>query len=295
MANGARSCEGERLLRRPDDRCVPIIWRTNLPQDQRGFERLYFFAFDISEQRRAQEALAEALANLNHAGRLSLIGELTASLAHEVAQPISSIANNAAAAHRWMARGRTTEATTGLTRIIANAEHAGQVIRRIKSFSRRTTTALEPLSPRALILDAMALTEHEARRHRASLAVTAAQDLPPVLADPTQIQQVLVNLIMNSLQATAAAPQARHEVRIKALAGPAGSIAFRVEDTGPGIAAADLERVFDPFYSTKSEGVGLGLAICRRIIDEHGGRLWACNGTHGATLNFCLPVSGLAS
>lgn len=291
IASRARSCEGERVLRRPGGLTVPIIWRANLPQETRGFERLYFFAFDMSEQKLAQEALVAARANLNHVGRLSLVGELTASLAHEVAQPISSIANNAAAASRWMARGRTAEVATGLSRIVKNAEHAGAVVQRIKRFSRRSLTERVASSPRAMILEALALTAFEARRHGASLDIDVAADLPDVLADPTQIQQVVVNLIINGLQASAGVRDADHQVRILARARSPGWITFQVEDTGSGIALEDLERVFEPFYSTKPEGLGLGLSICRRIIDEHGGRLWAGPGEQGAVLSFDLPVA----
>lgn len=291
IANGARFCEGERVLRRTDGHVVPIIWRANLPQDGTGFDRLYMFAFDISEQKLAQEALVAACANLNHVGRLSLVGELTASLAHEVAQPISSIANNAAAAHRWMARGRSAEVAKGLSRIASNAEHAGEVVQRIKRFSRRALTDRVVSDSRTLILEAMALTQFEARRHGASLEINAAEDLPGVLADPTQIQQVLVNLIINSLQATAGVPAEHHKVRVLAKIQSPGFVSFQVEDTGSGIAPEDLERVFEPFYSTKSEGVGLGLSICRRIIDEHGGRLWAQARPQGAVFSFCLPLA----
>lgn len=290
MARGDRYCEGERILRTPDGRTVPIVWRAGLPEGDEGYDQLYFFAFDMSEQKKAQEALLAARENLSHSGRLSLVGELAASMAHEIAQPISSIVTHAHATRMWLRRGVTDEAMASLTRIGASAEHAAQVVRRIKDFSRRSATEMSPHDPRELVRGAVALIEHEARRSRTPVSVELGADLPRVMADHTQIQQVLVNIVVNALQAIVGSDAVSRSVRILAVSS-GDMVEFHVEDTGPGLTQEALEQIFEPFFSTKAQGTGLGLAISRRIIEDHGGRLWAASRAGGATFSFTLPAA----
>lgn len=292
IARGERHCRGERELVSSTGTRTPILWQTTLPEHAEDFSRVYFFAVDISEQKRAQEANDTARAALNHAGRLSLVGELVASMTHEVSQPVSSISLLAEAASRWLAQTppNLQEAKTFVGRIVNSANHAAQVIRRIRDFSRASATRYAPVAPAELIADAVALVEHEGRRLGIQLLVDMAPDLPPVSADPIQIKQVIVNIAINAFQAMAAQDQIDRPRRVTfAAEAGRGHVLFRIKDTGPGI--ADATRALEPFFSTKTEGLGLGLSICKRITEEHGGELRLSSDSGGAELCFTLPIA----
>lgn len=299
MVRGDSVCQGERVLHTRDGRTVPILWRASLPAgpaDPDAYSRLYFFAVDVSELKRVQEALMAAQANLSHAGRLSLVGELAASLTHEVSQPLVSIASHAAAATRWLSREppNLEEVATSLKRITASTQHAVRIVGKMRSFARRGELVTEPMKPQDCIADAVTLVEHEAYRQKTRIDVDIPPQLPAILGDRTQIQQVIVNIAYNAIQAMQAAKSPERRIVIAATisnnADDAGAVTFTVADTGPGIPDGLLSRIFEPFFSTKEEGMGLGLSICKTIVEEHGGKLWAANGPQGATLSFSLPV-----
>jgi PAS domain S-box-containing protein len=292
MARGSHYCTGERTLKTPDGRRVPILWHASLPDGEDGFERIYFHAVDISEQKRAQEALHVAQSNLNHAGRLSLVGELVASLVHEISQPITAIMNSAYASQQWLNRDRPNldEVRLGLGFIGCTAKGAAQIIGRVKSFSRRAPTEFVDLDVRKLIADSVALVEPEANRQHCTLTIEVEAGLPHVVGDSIQIQQVLVNVIMNALQAMTTCPTSEKSVIIGARSMGSDHVMFCIGDTGPGISESDLGQIFEPFFTTKSDGVGLGLSICKRIVEAHGGRLWAASQVRGALIQFTLPI-----
>ncbi|BAI75591.1 two-component sensor histidine kinase (plasmid) [Azospirillum sp. B510] len=304
MVRGDTVCQGERVLHTKDGRVVPILWRASLPPgpaDPEAYSRLYFFAVDVTELKRVQEALMSAQANLSHAGRLSLVGELAASLTHEVSQPLVSIASHAAAAARWLSREPPdlAEVATSLNRITASSRHAVRVVGKMRSFARRGELVTEPMKPHDCIADAVTLVEHEAYRQKTRISVDIPPNLPVIVGDRTQIQQVIVNIAYNAIQAMQAAGSLDRRISITAAVAAAAdgsaTVTFAVADTGPGIPDALLPRIFEPFFSTKDEGMGLGLSICKTIVEEHGGRLWADNhaeaGMQGATLSFSLPVA----
>jgi signal transduction histidine kinase len=299
MVRGDAVCQGERVLHTRDGRTVPILWRASLPPGPAGpdaYGRLYFFAVDVTELKRVQGALMEAQANLSHAGRLSLVGELAASLTHEVSQPLASIAAHAAAATRWLAREipNLDEVATSLNRITASTQHAVRVVAKMRSFARRGELSTTPMKPHDCIADAVTLVEHEAYRQKTRIAIDVPAHLPPIIGDRTQIQQVIVNIAYNAIQAMQAAKSPERRIAIAAAADGADAVTFTVTDSGPGIPDDVLPRIFDPFFSTKQEGMGLGLSICKTIVEEHGGRLWAANGRNGAALSFSLPVASAA-
>ncbi len=293
MARGSHYCTGERTLKAPDGRRVPILWHANLPDGEEGFKRIYFHAVDISEQKRAQEALHVAQSNLNHAGRLSLVGELVASLVHEISQPITAIMNSAYASQQWLNRDRPDldEVRAGLSFIGSTAKGAAQIIGRVKSFSRRTPTEFVDLDVRKLITESAALVEPEANRQHCTLTIDVEADLPRVVGDSIQIQQVLVNVIMNALQAMTTCPPSDKNVIIRARSTGSDHLMFCIEDTGPGISESALGQIFEPFFTTRTDGVGLGLPICKRIVEAHGGRMWAANRGVGALIQFTLPIA----
>ena len=296
MARGDTSCRGERSLRREDGRVVPLMWRATLPSEDAEFGRIYFFAVDITEEKRAAEALLTARANLGHAARLSLVGELTASVAHEMAQPIGAIASNAGAIARWLSRDPPdiTEALGSARSISNSARHASEVLKRVKNFAKRDMPTQVSVSPLDAVRQAVALVEHEARRHDARLVANVQGGLPEVVADPTQLRQVLVNIIVNAIQAMAGSASSKKCVTISVNGDAPGKLTFLIRDTGPGIPEDVAAQVFEPFYTSKADGVGLGLAICRRIVEEHGGQLWTNAVDVGAEFAFSLPLPAVA-
>lgn len=300
MVRGEMVCQGERVLHTKDGRVVPILWRASLPAgpaDPQAYSRLYFFAVDVSELKRVQEALMAAQADLSHAGRLSLVGELAASLTHEVSQPLVSIASHAAAATRWLSREipNLDEVATSLNRITASTRHAVRIVGKMRSFARRSELVTEAMKPQDCIADAVTLVEHEAYRQKTRISVDVPPDLPAIVGDRTQIQQVIVNIAYNAIQAMQAAKSPERRIAIAAAPDGPDAVTFTIADSGPGIPGDVLPRIFEPFFSTKREGMGLGLSICKTIVEEHGGRLWAANDSRqGAALSFSLPVASAA-
>lgn len=296
IARGERFCQGERDFVNGAGRRVQILWRCKLPANPYEFDRVYFFAVDMSEQKRAQEALDMARSNLNHAGRLSFVGELTASLAHEVAQPINSIGNLSEAAQRWLSHDKpnVAEAKTAIQRIAMNAKHAGQVVHRVRNFAKRTKTEANSLDPATIIANAAALVAYELNRQKTWLKTHVAPGIPHIVGDDIQIQQVIVNAMINALQAMSAAETLDRGITISAEASENGFVTIQVTDTGPGVASDSAARAFEPFFSTKPDGVGLGLSICRRIVEDHGGQLWFMEQQVGASLAFTLPIAAEA-
>lgn len=293
IARGSRACFGERSIVRPDGSRIPIIWCATLPTNPDNFNRIYFHAIDITAQRHAEEELDAARANLNRAARLSLAGELSASLAHEVAQPLSSIATLSHVALNMInGKDHTQDSIQVMVeRIAKSARHASGIVSRIKSFARHSEQDATTVEPHELFREAVALADFEISRQLTILDLHVDTELPAVRADTTQIQQVIVNIIVNSLQAMTSITPSTRKITISATEVPGGFICFSLSDTGPGISDENHSKLFEPFFSAKKEGVGLGLSISRRIIEEHGGRIWASNLQQGLSVCFTLPIA----
>jgi len=254
----------------------------------------YYVIFrDITESRRAREGLHNAQAELAHLSRITTMGELASSIAHEINQPIGAIATNGAAAVRWL--GRTPPNVQGaeeaLGCIVRDANRAADVIGRIRSLLKKNTTAMLNLDVNELIHEVLVLTGYEASRRETTVIAELADSLPRVLGDRVQLQQVMLNLIMNALESMSAIMDRPRELRIQS-SRDADCIRIRVQDSGQGWDNRNFTSLFDPFFTTKKEGIGMGLTISRSIIEAHGGRLWAEQDTpHGAILNFTLPTA----
>ena len=246
------------------------------------------------ELRQANETLREREAELTHVTRVMTIGELTASIAHEVNQPLAAIVTNGNACLRWLA-GATpnlSEARLAVERIIKDSYRASQVIARIRSLVKKTPPRSDWIDLNEVIIEVLALAQNEARRHRVSLNRQLMENLPRVRGDRVQLQQVVLNLIMNGLEAIARSKNGTRELSISSGADDAKNVIIAVRDSGEGLDTANLERVFDAFYTTKPEGMGMGLAISRTIIESHGGRLWAtANSPKGAVFQFSLSTN----
>jgi PAS domain S-box-containing protein len=245
-----------------------------------------------AEARESDRRYREMQMELAHANRVATTGQLTASIAHEVNQPIAATVTNAEAALRWLSAGSShlEEVRQVLTSIVEDGTRAGEVIHRIRALMKKAPPQKDRLEINAVILEIIELTRGEAVKYGISVLTELADQLPVVEADRVQLQQVLLNLIVNALEATGAANEGLRELLISTEKVEAGGVLVAVRDSGPGLTAAMLERVFESFYTTKPTGLGLGLSICRSIIEAHGGRLWATtNQRRGTAFQFTLP------
>jgi C4-dicarboxylate-specific signal transduction histidine kinase len=230
---------------------------------------------------------------LAHANRLATMGQLAASIAHEVNQPIGAARNNANAALRFLARDPPDLADVGeaLQCVVSDTYRAGGIIGRIRDQVRKVPPHKERLDLNDAIGDVILLVRGELSKHRVSVQTQLAQALPPIHGDRVQMRQVMLNLILNAIEAMAGADAEVRNLVVCTESSPEGPL-VTVGDSGPGIAPEDRERVFQSFYTTKSSGVGIGLSICRSIIEAHGGRLWADahQPSGGAAFRFTLPA-----
>ncbi|NLS03390.1 PAS domain S-box protein [Rhizobium sp. P32RR-XVIII] len=249
---------------------------------------------DITERKRAEEALQKAQTELAHVARVTTMGALTSSIAHEVNQPLGAIVTNANAALRWLA-GRPPdidEARATLGRIVRDGHRAADVIGGVRALLKKTAVVAAPLDLNKLIQDTATLVQGELRRHRILLRTELAPDLPPVAGDRVQLQQVILNLMMNGIEAMSEVTDRPRELLMIARSEASGAVLVAVKDAGTGLDTQSAEQLFEPFYTTKADGLGMGLAICRLIVEAHGGRLWAsANEPRGAVFQFTLPTT----
>ncbi len=252
---------------------------------------------DVTERTRAEEALRQAHADLARVNRVATMGELAASLAHEVKQPIAAAVTNAQACLRWLGREEPdlAEVRAAATRIIRDGKLAGEIINRIRSQFKKDTLQRELLDVNEVIREMLALLHNEAMRHNVSVRAELAVDLPQIMGDRVQLQQVTMNLIVNSIDAMKEVDGTR-VLTIKSQRTEDEQLQISVSDTGIGLPPQQAERIFDAFFSTKPHGTGMGLRISQSIIESHGGRLWAAdNSPRGATFQFTLPVTAAAA
>ena len=247
----------------------------------------------ITERKRAEEALRSAQAELTHANRVATMGQLTASIVHEVSQPIAATVLNAQAALRWLgAQPRNlNEVRQILDQITDDSKRAGDIIDRIRALIKKAPPRKEGLEINEAILEVIALTRGEVLQNGVSVRTQLAEGLPLIQADRVQLQQVILNLIVNAVEAMSGASEGARELLISTGGDASNGVLVSLRDSGPGLDPANLERLFDAFYTTKSSGLGMGLSICHSIIEAHGGRIWAgANEPRGAAFHFTLPL-----
>ena len=247
----------------------------------------------IAERDQAQDALHKAQAELAHTSRLTTMGELTASIAHEVNQPLAGVVTNANASLRWLAGPSPdlNEAREALRRIVRDGNRASDVIARIRTLLKKGQTDRTRLDVNRVIGEMVELTRGEVLQRKVSLKTELSANLPLITADRVQLQQVLLNLIINAAEAMSGNKGRPRLLSIRSEQVQPSAVRVAVQDTGAGIDSQQIERLFDAFYTTKPNGLGMGLSICRSIVEAHGGHLWATpNNGPGATFQFTLPA-----
>jgi C4-dicarboxylate-specific signal transduction histidine kinase len=248
---------------------------------------------DITARKQAEEALRQSQGELAHMARVMTMGELMASIAHEVNQPLAAVVNSASACVRWLDAQKLEEARRSASRAIAEGHRASEIIGRIRALAQKTPPQKDWLDVNETIQDVLALARSEIHRTGVALETQLSEHVPVVLADRIQVQQVLLNLLMNAIEAMRGGSAGPRVLAVSSAHGTATEVVIAVRDSGPGFEPQHQDRLFDAFYTTKAHGLGLGLAISRRIIAAHGGRLWAtANTPHGAVVQFTLPIEG---
>jgi PAS domain S-box-containing protein len=274
---------------------ISVAFTITFPAEPAKLNSVLVSIMDITEQKRAEEALHKAQAELAHVTRVTTMGELAASIAHEVNQPLAAVVTNGNACLRWLA-GTTpnlNEAREAVWRIIRDGNRASDVITRIRALVRKTDTEKARLDINQIVQEVVFLTQNEAVRKGVKLRMELAADVPPVLGDRVQLQQVILNLAMNGVEAMASVADRARELLIRSCQHGSDQVLVAVQDSGIGIDSQNLEKIFDAFYTTKPQGMGMGLAISRSIVENHGGRLWATpNESRGAVFQFTLPTGG---
>jgi len=241
---------------------------------------------------RRERQYREAQMALAHANRVTTMGQLTASITHEVNQPITAAITYALAARRWLSAEPPNfrEVDDTLSLIVKEGRRAGEVVERVRALVKKVPARKDAVAINDAILEVIALTRTEAANNSVSVRTQFAEDLPRVQGDRVQLQQVMLNLIVNAIQSMSGVEDGNRELHISTVSIEPDGVCVAVRDTGPGLSPETLSRLFEPFYTTKSEGMGMGLSICRSIIEAHGGRLWAipCE-PQGALFQFTIP------
>lgn len=278
---------------RPDGSHLDCLFTAALPTSLGGFRDILVTALDVTDYKALQTRLMAAETEAARASRITTVGALTASIAHEVNTPVASILANVQAALRWLRRPEPNLAEAGqaLDRAVADASRTAEVVGRTRDFLSAAPPTLQSVDMAEAARVAAVLIDRELRLHDTSIHLDAAPGLPPVLADPVQMQQVLVNLMINGVQAMRSRPAPR-DVQVVVRAAE-GGVRVSVSDGGPGVDAAVRGRLFEPFASGRRDGMGMGLAICRNAVEAVGGRIWLDEAASpGATFHVSLPAAG---
>jgi PAS domain S-box-containing protein len=297
LKTAGRLPPAEKEYFRKDGSRVPVLIGSAAFDDRR--DEGVAFVLDLTEQKRAEAEARESerryremQMEVAHANRVATMGQLTASIAHEVNQPIAAAVTNAQAALRWLAARPPDldEARQALGSIVKDANRAGDVIGRIRDIVKKAPPRKDRVDINGAIREVIELTRGEAAKQGAAVQTAFGEGLPLIEGDRVQLQQVVLNLIVNAVQAMGTVEQGPRELSITTDRAEPSGVLVAVKDSGPGLAPANLAQLFAPFYTTKADGLGMGLSICRSIIEAHGGRLWATNLPRGAIFSFTVPA-----
>jgi PAS domain S-box-containing protein len=294
-SHDGKDWEYERRLLMPDGSIKHVRTVTHAVKD--ASDKLEFIGavMDVTATRQAEEELQQARTELARVTRVTTLGELTAAIAHEVNQPLTGLVSSGNACLRWLAAEPPSleAARRAVERMINDGSRAGEVISRIRALVRKSLPRRDWLNINDTITEVIALLRSEVQRNRISLQTKLSNDVPLVLGDRIQLQQVILNLIMNAIEAMSGVSQLQRELLVASLKDGSNGVLVTVRDSGTGLDSTALDRLFDAFYTTKPEGMGMGLPISRAIIEAHGGELWAApNEPRGAIFQFRLPAKG---
>lgn len=281
----------------PHGRRYVVVTHSPLRLDSGQVDAVLLVSRDITEQMLASEALRTAQAELAHINRVTTMGQMAASIAHEVGQPIAAVITNANAGLRWLKAKPPDPEEVGQTldRIIKDGQRASEVLSRIRALVKKAPPCRDRWDLNEAIREVIALTQAECQRNGVRVETRFLDEMPAVEGDRVQVQQVILNLIVNAVEAMSAVSDRPRELIIISRTGEANQVFMEVRDDGPGFGPGELDRLFRPFYTTKREGLGMGLSICRSIIEAHGGQLCAApNAPYGAVFRFTLPVAAEA-
>ena len=283
--------EMEKRYRRKDGNLIWVRVHVSLVSGKQITPRFLLVIVDnITELKRAEEALRDAQMTLAHVTRVATLGEMTASIAHEINQPLGALVNNANACLGWLSTENLEEVRNSVELMLDDAQRASEIITRIRSLVKKAPPQKDWLDINQTIREVIGLARNEMQRNGVALETQLSDDMPLIFADRIQLQQVMLNLMMNAIEAMTQVTTPR-ELLISSEADDSKGVVVVVRDSGPGLDSKSLERLFEPFYTTKPQGMGMGLAICRSIVQAHGGRLWAAtNRDRGASFHFSLPT-----
>jgi two-component system sensor kinase FixL len=298
VANGAQNIDITHRLLMPGGAVKHIKVLVHPAQDKEDNVEYIGVLMDVTAAKQAEEALQELQASLAHVTRVTALGELTASIAHEVNQPLAAIVTYGDAGLRWLNREvpQLDEVRSAVERMIDCAKLAGEVIARLRALSRKTTPEMVRLDINEVVNEVLSLIRREIANHQVSVrldlaAPTCSTSLPPIFGDRVQLQQVILNLLVNGIQAMAVVRDRPRELLIRTQADNTGQVLVEIGDSGIGIDPEHAGQLFNAFFTTKADGMGMGLSICRSIIAAHGGRIWASpNAGPGTILQFTLPA-----
>jgi PAS domain S-box-containing protein len=250
------------------------------------------FVLDLTDRKRAERAYTEVQMELAHANRVAAMGQLSASIAHEISQPLGAVLSYANAASHWLAAQppAVEEVRGALDFIVKSGVQASEVVDRIRALVKKAPPRTDKLEINEAVLEVIGLTRNEMAKNGISVRTQLAESLPAIQGDRVQLQQVILNLLINAMEAMSARSEGPRDLLISTAKTDSEGVLVAVRDSGPGLAPESVERLFEPFYTTKPGGLGMGLSICRSIIESHHGRLWAtANTPHGAVFQFNLP------
>jgi PAS domain S-box-containing protein len=290
LAAGQKTLRFESRLRHKDGSYRWISW--NAASDG---GRIYAMGRDVTDLKDSENLLREARGELAQVARRTMVTAMTASIAHEINQPLAAMAANGSAGLRWLARTEPDldEVRKALERIVENGNRAGDIIANIRGLFRKDDQNREPLNVNDLVHDVFALTKGELERRRIVLRSELGKDVPKILGERVPLQQVLLNLIVNAAEAMSSPMDCKPLVSVRTEIHDLRDVLISVTDCGTGIDPKDMDRIFEAFFTTKPEGMGMGLSICRSIVEAHGGRLWAAPSVpHGSVFHVQLPISG---
>jgi PAS domain S-box-containing protein len=292
IAEGRTNFESETVLQTLKGDKLAVLFTITFPQPAK-LNSVLVSIIDITARKQTEEELRKAQVELAHVTRVTTLGEMTASIAHEVNQPLSAVVNNASACLRWLAASNLEEARQSAALIVEDTHRAGEIIGRIRAFVKKAPPQKAWLNINETILEVIALARSEVQGNRIALKTQLSDELPLVLGDRIQLQQVILNLVMNGIEAMSAVTDRSRDLLIRSCPYESDKVLVAVQDSGTGLETESLDRLFTAFFTTKPQGMGMGLAISRSIIEAHGGRLWATlNAPRGALFQFTLPHGG---